>query len=140
MSFPTAIRNDNAATTLAGTNGQPSNISVDLTGRLFIAGIVPVTTSAVTWNRADYTFNNITASFTTALSNATSLRYMRFWNRTDVQLIVSFDGANDHLDLGIGAVETIDLSTNGRHNATTISVRRYSSAPTTGSFHVTVFS
>lgn len=74
-------------------------------------------------------------------------RIIRFVNGTDVQVLISLDGATDHIRMAADSFLIFDFSSNKITDhglfvslGTTFSVKRQSGAPTLGSFWIEVIS
>ncbi len=85
---------------------------------------------------ASYAAASITTSFTTALTNSAKLKILSVDNRTDRDIIISFDATNNHQFVGQGASKIFDVGSNGRWIASNISAKALVSTATTGVLYI----
>lgn len=130
-----------SSTVLYGT-GQLSHgaqAAVDNSGRLIIVS-GGVATSAVVPTYGTLAFGSVVAaSYTTLVTNATTGLILTVDNKTDKDVLVSFDGTNPAFFVATGTGKIIDLGPAGKSIATNISVKGLADA-TSGNIYGTVFS
>ena len=151
----------------APTVGKGASAAVDRYGNQFIGAIAtPVTVSAVqtpivvsgiltpisvsasaswatpnapTWSSATYAYTSITASYTTALTNSNALKFCRVMNKTDQDLLVSFDAGTTGVLVLSMTSEYFDFAANGKAPASNIQVKHNGVAPTGNNLYLSCY-
>lgn len=147
---PNFVVNEAQTTPIQSSSiGKAASAAVNRYGALFIAGIqTPISVSASaswatpnapTWSSATYAYTSITGSYTTALTNSNALKFCRVMNKTDQDLLVSFDaGTTGVLVLAVTS-EYFDFAANGKAPASNIQVKHNGVAPTGNNLYLSCY-
>lgn len=142
--FPPVVTDGAAAGTqgihILGTDGVNAQIlSTDAAGVLNVNGsFAPAAPTEIDPIFSEYPFASILGAYTVALANALPVKILDVLNDTDEDLLISFNGATDHMLLKAGTGKLYDLATNGLELSTSVSVKHNGVAPTLGSLVTTL--
>lgn len=142
----------------APTIGKGASAAVDRYGNQFIGAIAtpvviqyiqtPISVSATaswatpnapTWSTATYAYTSITSSYTTALTNSNPLKFCRVMNKTDQDVLVSFDAGTTGVLVLATTAEYFDFAANGKAPASNIQVKHNGVAPTGNNLYLSCY-
>lgn len=81
-------------------------------------------------------FGSVTTGWVTALVLSTDVGILRFYNTTNRDIQVSFDGGTNYLTVGAGVQLFLDLASNNLHVNTDVAIRAVTAAPVSGEFEI----
>lgn len=94
----------------------------------------------VTWlGLTTFNATTLTGSYQVVLNDTHDKRYVEIYNRSDQDIIGSFDGTNDHFYLASGSSIKFEAGTNGRVIPTTLRLKHAGTVPTEGSIYISAY-
>lgn len=78
---------------------------------------------------------SITGSYQAVLTDSNNKIYVNLYNGTNSDILVSFNGTNDHDILPPGTALVYNLGALKKHIATNVSIKYSGTAPSTGTFY-----